>query len=119
MKALIVSDLLDEFAGCAVQDIAMPKAGAGQVVVRLRAAALGFPDLLMTHGGYQHKPALPFTPGMEGAGEIIELGEGVRDWALGERVVVGGLDGFALGYARRPSLAPELQSGRRRFITLA
>ena len=49
----------------------------------------------MTHGGYQHKPALPFTPGMEGAGEIIELGEGVSDWALGERVVVGGLGTMA------------------------
>ena len=95
MKALVVSDLLDDFAGCAMQDIAPPKAGAGQVVVRLRAAALGFPDLLMTHGGYQHKPALPFTPGMEGAGEIIELGEGVSDWALGERVVVGGLGTMA------------------------
>ena len=95
MKALIVSDLLDDFAGCAVQEVASPSAAPGHVVVRMRAAALGFPDLLMTHGGYQHKPALPFTPGMEGAGEIIALGEGVTDWALGARVVVGGLGTMA------------------------
>jgi NADPH2:quinone reductase len=95
MKALIVSDLADDFAGVALQDVKDPKVERGQLLVKIHAAALGFPDLLMTHGGYQMKPNLPFTPGMEGAGEVIGLGEGVSDWALGDRVVIGGLGTMA------------------------
>ncbi len=95
MKALMVSDLLDDFAGCAIQDIASPKAPPDHVVVRVKAATLGFPDLLMTHGGYQHKPDVPFTLGMEGAGEIIALGADVKEWALGDRVVIGALGTMA------------------------
>lgn len=95
MKALIVSDLAADFAGVQLKDVPSPEPAAGQLLVKVHAAALGFPDLLMTHGGYQMKPDLPFTPGMEGAGEIIGLGAGVSDWALGERVVIGGLGTMA------------------------
>lgn len=89
MKALIVSELLADFAGVDIAEVRAPQAAAGQIIVKMRAAALGFPDLLMTHGGYQHKPNLPFTPGMEGAGEIIALGADVTNWTIGDRVVVG------------------------------
>ena len=95
MRALMVSELLADFAGVALQDVAAPQPQAGQLLVRVTAAALGFPDLLMTHGGYQHKPPLPFTPGMEGAGEIIGLGDGVDGWALGDRVVLSGFGSLA------------------------
>ena len=90
MKALIVSDLLDDFAGVALQDVTVPEPAEGELLVRVKAAALGFPDLLMTHGGYQHKPALPFSPGMEGAGEVIGMGDAVTGWALGDGVVLSG-----------------------------
>ena len=50
MKALQVSQLAAEFAGCAIAEIATPEVGPGQILVRIRAAALGFPDLLMTQG---------------------------------------------------------------------
>lgn len=62
--------------------------GPGQVRVRLHAAGLNFPDILMIAGKYQHKPPLPFTPGMEGAGEVIGVGAGVTDFAPGDRVIV-------------------------------
>ena len=71
-----------------LEQIARPALAANQVRVRLRASAINFPDILMVAGGYQHKPPLPFVPGFEAAGEIIELGAEVADRALGDRVIV-------------------------------
>lgn len=95
MKALIVSDLLPELAGVALGDMADPQPGAEDVLIRVEAAALGFPDYLMTHGGYQHKPPLPFVPGMELAGEVVGLGAAVKGFSLGDKVVSSGIGGFA------------------------
>ena len=87
MRALLVEELLPDFGGCRLADgLAKPAPRAGEVQVKIRAAALGFPDLLMTHGGYQHKPELPFTPGTEMAGEVTALGENVTDFKIGETV---------------------------------
>jgi len=61
---------------------------AGEVRVALRAAGINFPDILMAAGEYQLKPELPFTPGMEAAGDVVELGDDVRGVALGDRVIV-------------------------------
>src|SRR6478752_5245177 len=96
MRALVVEDLAPDFAGCAVRDVPMPRPGPGEVLVRVRAASVNFPDLLMTRGEYQLKPPLPFTPGLDLAGEIAALGEGVTGWTAGDAVVGGaGLGGFA------------------------
>src|SRR6266568_1828270 len=59
----------------------------GQVRVAIRAAGLNFPDVLMAAGQYQLKTPLPFTPGMEAAGDVVEVSaaEGV---AVGDRVIV-------------------------------
>jgi NADPH2:quinone reductase len=66
------------------------------VLVRVRAASVNFPDLLMTRGEYQFKPPLPFTPGLDLAGEVAALGDGVTGWSLGDAVVGGArLGGFA------------------------
>jgi len=102
MRALQVTDLLPDFAGCALADMAMPEIGDGEVLIKVRAAALGFPDLLMTHGGYQHKPDLPYVPGGEFAGEVVACGDGVTGFAMGDRVVTGRLGGFA-EYAACPA----------------
>jgi NADPH2:quinone reductase len=59
----------------------------GQVRVAIRAAGLNFPDILMAAGEYQLKPPLPFTPGMEAAGEVIEVA-GVDGFHTGDRVIV-------------------------------
>lgn len=72
-----------------IVDIPAPTPGSDEVLVRVRAAALNFPDVLMVAGGYQHKPELPFTPGIEAAGEILALGEGVTGWSVGDKVIFG------------------------------
>ena len=58
-----------------------------EVRISVKAAGLNFPDYLMVSGRYQVKPALPFTPGLEAAGEIVELGPQVNDFSLGQRVL--------------------------------
>ncbi|HEV7341336.1 MAG TPA: NADPH:quinone oxidoreductase family protein [Sphingopyxis sp.] len=89
MRALQVRELLSDHAGAGVSDIPVPQPGPGEVRVRVRAAAVNFPDLLMTRGAYQLKPDLPFVSGLEFAGEVDALGEGVGDWQLGDAVVGG------------------------------
>lgn len=61
---------------------------AGEVRVKVRAAGLNYPDVLMIAGKYQHKPALPFVPGMEAAGDVIEIASDVTDFKAGDRVMV-------------------------------
>lgn len=95
MKALLVKDLATDFAGCAVEEVANPTPGPGQVLVRVQGASVNFPDLLMTRGEYQLKPTLPFTPGLDFCGEVAGLGEGVDAWRAGDLVVGGGLGTFA------------------------
>jgi NADPH2:quinone reductase len=96
MRALVVEDLAADFAGCAVREVATPSPGPGEALVRVRAASVNFPDLLMTRGEYQFKPPLPFTPGLDIAGEVVALGEGVAGLKVGDAVVGGArLGGFA------------------------
>src|SRR6201996_9109256 len=64
-----------------------PPLADGQVRVALRAAGINFPDVLMAAGEYQLKPELPFTPGMEAAGDIVEM-NGASGIAVGDRVIV-------------------------------
>ena len=96
MKALVCSSLTDDFAGIRVEDVDLPEAGYGEVRIRTRAASLNFPDILLCQGKYQLKLEPPFTPGMDIAGEIDAVGEGVEDFVVGE-AVVGGMrfGGFA------------------------
>ena len=64
-----------------------PEPGPGQIFVRVLAAPANFPDILMCQGGYQVKPPLPFTPGIELCGEVVALGPGVDGFSPGDRVV--------------------------------
>lgn len=110
MRALVVEALAADYGGCVLKEIDTPAPGPGEVRVRVRAAAVNFPDLLQTRGEYQHKPPLPFIPGMEIAGEVDALGEGVEGFQLGEAVVggarIGGFSDFAItpaaGLRRKP-----------------
>jgi NADPH2:quinone reductase len=60
---------------------------SGQVRVAVRAAGINFPDVLMAAGEYQLKPPLPFTPGVEAAGDVVEV-NGANGVAVGDRVIV-------------------------------
>ncbi|XP_068923693.1 synaptic vesicle membrane protein VAT-1 homolog [Petaurus breviceps papuanus] len=67
---------------------APPAPGPGQLTVRVRACGLNFADLMIRQGVYDRLPAVPFTPGMEGAGVVIAVGEGVSERKVGDRVMV-------------------------------
>jgi NADPH:quinone reductase-like Zn-dependent oxidoreductase len=73
-----------------------PVAGAGQVVVAVKACAINYPDVLIIEDKYQFKPARPFAPGGEIGGVVESVGEGVTDWTPGDRVIaVTGHNGLA------------------------
>jgi NADPH2:quinone reductase len=72
MQALRVVRLSDDLSGVGLADLPPPVRAPGEVLVKVRAASLNFPDLLMTQGGYQFKPQVPFTSGLEFAGEVLE-----------------------------------------------
>jgi NADPH2:quinone reductase len=98
MRALMVDSLAPGYGGAAVREVETPRPGAGEVLVKVRAASVNFPDLLMTRGEYQFKPPLPFTSGMEMSGVVEAVGEGVTLWAPGDAVVGGGKTGAFAEY---------------------
>src|SRR4051812_10727877 len=71
-----------------LESFASAPLAAGQVRVAIHAAGINFPDILMAAGEYQLKPELPFTPGMEAAGDVVDVGDDVSGVALGDRVIV-------------------------------
>lgn len=96
MKALVVHALSPDLTGVELTDLPQPERKAGQVLIKVRAASLNFPDLLMTKGGYQFKPELPFVSGLEFAGEVVEA-DGT--FQPGDRVFGGNKTGAFAEYA--------------------
>lgn len=86
---------VEGIASMSLQPMEMPapaELAPGDVVVRVRAAAVGWVDLLMSSGQYQHMATPPYTPGLECAGEVVHKGPAAGDHvALGDRVIVDGL----------------------------
>ncbi len=68
-------------------DIARPTAGKGQIVIDTKACAVNFPDVLIIEDKYQFRPERPFAPGGEVAGLVAEVGEGVTEFKIGDRVL--------------------------------
>ncbi len=96
MRAVVCKALEGPDALELVADLPVPEPGACGVRIRVRAAGVNFADSLMLKGQYQERPPLPFTPGLEVAGEIEALGAGVRGLEPGQRVLaVVGHGGFA------------------------
>jgi NADPH2:quinone reductase len=91
-------------ASLRVDEVPEPTAGAGQVLIDVRAAGVNFPDVLITRGQYQFKPVPPFSPGGECAGVVRAVGAGVTSVAVGDRVAATLLYGT---FAERV-VAPEL-----------
>lgn len=95
MKAVLCQELglADKLV---VTDVEAPKPGKGEVLIDVKAAGLNFPDVLMIQGLYQFRPDLPFVPGGEAAGVVSELGEGVTNVSVGDRVIfTNQIGGFA------------------------
>ena len=93
MQALLCSRLEDDLRGVALAQMPAPRPGPGEVAIEVCAAALNFPDLLMTRGAYQHRPTLPFVMDMEGSGRVSEIGPGVSGVKLGQAVCFAGKQG--------------------------
>lgn len=113
MKAWQITEHGEPAQVLRLMDIGEPQPEEGQVVVRVRAAAANFPDVLLCRGEYQEKPALPFTPGIEVCGEVVSLGAAVTEVAVGDRVLgptvlpFGGYAEFAVLEGARTFAAPQ------------
>ena len=92
-----------------VKDLPSPRAGAGEVVISVRAASVNFPDVLIIENKYQFKPPLPFSPGSELSGVVKEVGEGVGGWKAGDRV---------LAYTTYGAFAEEVKVEANRLMRL-
>jgi NADPH:quinone reductase len=89
-----------------IADIADPKPGPGEAVVRVAAAALNFFDTLIIAGKYQYKPEMPFSPAAEFAGTVESVGAGVTSLAAGDRVL--GYSGYGAARERIALAADKL-----------
>jgi NADPH:quinone reductase-like Zn-dependent oxidoreductase len=98
----------------ALTEVDAPRAGAGQVVVAVRACAINYPDVLIIEDRYQFKPPRPFAPGGEIAGVIDSVGDEVEGWQVGDRVIAmlghGGLAEQVIADPHRLYRLPEGRS---------
>ena len=96
MRAMLLKDYDTPLE---MTELAMPVPAKGEVLVRVATCGLNFGDTLLIKGSYQEKPVLPFSPGMELAGVIHAIGEGVTDLKVGQRIAahcgVNGLSEYA------------------------
>lgn len=102
MRAVVCEALAQDFSRVSLKDAPLPEPGPGEARVRVEAASLNFPDLLMLRGEYQFKPEPPFTVGMDLAGVIDAVGPGVS-LTPGARVAGGAKTGAFAEYAVAPA----------------
>ena len=86
MKALVCKEF-GPAKNLKVEEMNEPIPNADEVCIKVHAAGVNFPDILMVEGKYQVKPAFPFAPGAEAAGEIISIGDNVTNYKVGQRVI--------------------------------
>jgi len=95
-----------------LRQLEIPKAGRGQLRIRIEACGLNFADLLMTKGTYQETPEPPFTLGLEVAGTVDEIGPNASGFEIGDRVAVFGGSGGLAEYGCFPApLCVKLPAG--------
>ena len=101
MKAAVCTTL-EGYKSLVIKDIPTPEVKAAHVLIRVHASAMNFADSLIVQGKYQVKPPLPFSPGLECAGVIEAIGEGVTSCKVGDRVMAvldwGGFADYALAH---------------------
>ncbi|NII95001.1 NADPH:quinone oxidoreductase family protein [Microbacterium halimionae] len=110
MRAWRVTRLAEPNEALSLDELPMPTPSAGEVLVRVRAVAANFPDVLLCRGEYQVKPALPFVPGIEFVGDVVAYGSSVDGLEVGARVLgskIGVLSEYAVLPASDVWAAPE------------
>jgi NADPH2:quinone reductase len=94
-----------------VNDVADPEIAEDHIIIEVKSASVNFPDVLMIQGLYQFQPPLPFIPGGESAGVVIEIGDGVEGFNLGDKVFaatgVGGICEKILAHKNNVRPIPE------------
>ena len=89
MKSVICHEISEDISTVSFEEIDLRPPKGNEVQIKMMACAVNFPDLLMIQGKYQFKPPLPFSPGGEFSGEVVEVGEDVTGFSVGDRVVGG------------------------------
>ena len=89
VKALVCSQITNDLSGVFLEKIDLPDPENQEILIKVKAASVNFPDLLMTQGKYQHKPTLPFILGMEGSGVVEQVGNRVSRFKVGDEVTFG------------------------------
>ncbi len=114
--ALVCETLTDDLSGVTLKELELPEILPKQLLIKVKAASVNFPDLLMTQGKYQHKPELPFILGMEGAGVVEEIGSEVSKFVIGDEVTFGSWGNGAFSdYVLVPEDGPQLKSKSLNF----
>ena len=94
-----------------VNDVADPEISEDHIIIEVKSASVNFPDVLMIQGLYQFQPPLPFIPGGESAGVVIEIGDGVEGFNVGDKVFaatgVGGICEKILAHKNNVRPIPE------------
>ena len=114
--AVVCETLTDDLSGVSLKELELPEILPKQLLIKVKAASVNFPDLLMTQGKYQHKPELPFILGMEGAGVVEEIGSEVSKFKKGDEVTFGSWGNGAFSdYVIVPEEGPQLKSKSLNF----
>lgn len=99
MRALVCHEITDDLSGVAIAETPVPEPGPGEVRLKVAAASINFPDILICQGKYQLKLEPPFTPGMDMSGIVDAVGEGVESLKPGDEVAGGARFGAFAEYA--------------------
>jgi NADPH2:quinone reductase len=109
-----------------LSDVPEPQPGKGELLVRVKACAINYPDVLIIEDKYQFRPPRPFAPGGEIAGEVIGVGEDVAGWQVGERLIAvighGGLSEIVTAPAKAAYRLPHdrtFEEGAALLLTYA
>ena len=89
MRAFVCHALSEDLSGTGVEERPVPTPGPGQVRLKVEAASVNYPDILLCQGKYQLKLEPPFVPGMDLSGTVDALGDGVTGFAVGDAVAGG------------------------------
>jgi NADPH2:quinone reductase len=95
VKAIVCREISDDIGTLRLEEVTLPALQPHEARVRVRAAAVNFPDILTVQGKYQHKPPMPYTPGTEASGDVIAIGSAVTNVGVDDRVICGGLGCYA------------------------
>lgn len=89
MRAIVCSKISGDLSGVGIQEVPTPEVNTNEVLVRVRATSINFPDILLCQGKYQLKLEPPFIPGLDISGEVVKKGSEVTEFTEGDYVVGG------------------------------